>query len=152
MTLSITGRGLSRDDVVRVARRQEPVELAAEARDRMDRSRAVVEGAIGGGATVYGTTTAVGALRKVGVAAAEGAAYSSWMLAHHLVGQGPDAPPDVVRATILRLANHLAEGSPGVRPAVAASSGVSAKKRMTFVVSISLSASRKSRRTSTTSP
>ena len=119
MTVVLTGRHLTRGEVVRVAREREPVSLAPAAAERMAASRAIVEAAVAGGATIYGTTTAVGALKKVGVAGADGAAYSSWMLAHHLVGQGPDAPPDVVRATMLRLANHLAEGSPGVRPDVA---------------------------------
>jgi histidine ammonia-lyase len=119
MTVVLTGGDLTRDEVLRVAREQEGVELAAAARERMDRTHAVVLDAIAGGASVYGTTTAVGVLKRVGVPATDGAAYSSWMLAHHLVGQGADAPRDVVRATILRLANHLAEGSPGVRPVVA---------------------------------
>jgi histidine ammonia-lyase len=41
------------------------------------------------------------------------------MLGHHVVGHGEPVGDDVVRATLVRLANHLAEGSPGVRPAVA---------------------------------
>jgi histidine ammonia-lyase len=41
------------------------------------------------------------------------------MLGHHVVGHAPAVPADVVRATLLRLVNHLAEGSPGVRPALA---------------------------------
>ena len=119
MTVVLTGRDLTRVDVVRVARGHEAVELAASARERMDRTRAVVVATIAAGVAVYGTTTAVGALKRIGVPAADAAAYSTWMLGHHLVGQGPEAPADVVRATILRLANHLAEGSPGVRPALA---------------------------------
>jgi histidine ammonia-lyase len=119
MTVVLTGSGLSRAEVVRVARGGEPVELDADARARMNATHAVVLAAIDGGAPVYGTTTAVGVLKRVGVAAADAAGYSSWMLGHHLVGQGPDAPADVVRATMLRLANHFAEGSPGVRPELA---------------------------------
>jgi histidine ammonia-lyase len=92
------------------------VELDDGARARMRATRAVVDRAVARGATVYGTTTGVGALKRVGVRAAEAGPYSNHMLAHHVVGQGPEAPDDVVRATILRLANHLAEGSPGVRP------------------------------------
>jgi histidine ammonia-lyase len=85
----------------------------------MDRTHAIVLGSIAGGSPIYGTTTGVGVLKRVDVAATEAAGYSSWMLAHHLVGQGPVAPADVVRATILRLANHFAEASPGVRPKLA---------------------------------
>lgn len=119
MSVILTGGCLDRDSVVRVARHAERVELDPGARTRMDATRAIVRSSIHGGAAVYGTTTAVGALKRVEVAAADAAGYSSWMLRHHLVGQGPDAPPDVVRATLLRLANHFAEGSPGVRPELA---------------------------------
>jgi len=118
MTVVLTGRDLTLAELIRVARSGEPVELAASARERMDRTRAVVVAAIASDSAIYGTTTAVGALKRIGVPAADAARYSSWMLGHHLVGQGPEAPADVVRATVLRLANHLAEGSPGVRPAV----------------------------------
>jgi len=119
MTVVLTGRDLDRDALVRVARAGEPVALDTVARARMDRTHAIVQRSIDAGAPVYGTTTGVGVLKRVMVPAGEAAAYSSWMLAHHLVGQGPPVPADVVRATILRLANHFAEGSPGVRPELA---------------------------------
>ncbi len=119
MTVTLTGRDLDRDQLVRVARGRESVALGATARDRMLATHAVVRRSVEGGSAIYGTTTGVGILKRVEVAAADAAAYSSSMLGHHLVGQGPTAPEDVVRATIIRLANHLAEGSPGVRPEVA---------------------------------
>ena len=116
MTVVLTGHDLTRGEVIRVARDREAVRLADDARERMTATRVVADRALASGAQVYGTTTGVGVLKRVDVAAGEAAGYSSWMLAHHLVGQGPPAPDDVVRATILRLANHFAEGSPGVRP------------------------------------
>ena len=119
MTVVLTGRDLVLDEVLRVARGREPVALDPGARGRMERTHAIVLETMAGGSPIYGTTTGVGVLKRVDVGTAEAAGYSSWMLAHHLVGQGPAAPPDVVRATILRVANHFAEGSPGVRPELA---------------------------------
>jgi histidine ammonia-lyase len=119
MTIRIDGRSLSREAVVRVARGHEPVRLDERARARMADTRAIVERAIADGATVYGTTTAVGVLKRVGVAPDAGAAYSDHMLGHHVVGHAPAAPEDVARATLVRVVNHLAEGSPGVRPELA---------------------------------
>jgi len=119
VTVLLTGQDLDREQVVRVARGGEPVALDGVARARMVATHAIVRRSIEAGSPVYGTTTAVGVLKRVGVPAGEAATYSWWMLAHHLVGQGPLAPPDVVRATMLRLANHFAEGSPGVRPELA---------------------------------
>lgn len=119
MTVRITGRSLDRAGLVRIARDRETVELEPAAADRMAASHAVVRAALQRGETVYGTTTAVGVLKRIGVDRAGDDGYATWMIAQHLVGQGPLAPRDVVRATMARVANHLAEGSPGVRPALA---------------------------------
>jgi histidine ammonia-lyase len=119
VTIAITGRDLTRAELVRVARDREPVRLDERARARMGETRSVVDRAVAAGAAVYGTTTAVGVLKRVGVAPDAGAAYSDHMLGHHVVGHAPAAPEDVVRATLLRLVNHVAEGSPGVRPELA---------------------------------
>lgn len=119
MTVVLTGRDLDRDAVIRVARRGEAVALDDDARIRMDRSRDVVRSVLARGETIYGSNTGVGVLKRVGVATRDAAGYSDWMIRHHIVGQGPAAPADVVRATMLRLANHFAEGSAGVRPELA---------------------------------
>jgi histidine ammonia-lyase len=119
VTVRLTGRDLDRDQVVRVARGGERVELDAATRARMTRSREIVRAALERGDPVYGSNTAVGVLKRVGIAAAETDRYAASMNRHHVVGQGPAAPDDVVRATMLRLANHFAEGSPGVRPELA---------------------------------
>ena len=46
----------------------------------------------------------------------------------HLIAQGPAAPPDAVRATMLKLANSLAQGVTGARPEVAAGAGRGAER------------------------
>ncbi|MEJ7747676.1 MAG: aromatic amino acid lyase [Candidatus Limnocylindrales bacterium] len=119
MTLRLTGRTLDREGVIRVARQAEPVVLDDEARTRMRRSRSTVASALARGDRIYGLTTAVGVLKRVAIGADGAGPYSNQMLRFHTVGQGPDAPPELVRATLLRLANHFAEGSTGVRPLLA---------------------------------
>jgi histidine ammonia-lyase len=119
MTVEITGRDLTRGALVRVARGGEGVTLGTAAVERMSATRRAFEAALDRGAAIYGASTAVGVLKRVEVAGDEAAAYASRILRTHAVGQGPEAPPDLVRATILRLANAFAEGSPGVRPLLA---------------------------------
>ena len=119
MTIGITGRDLDRLQLVRVARDHERVELDPAARARMVRSREIVRTALDRGDPIYGSNTAVGVLKRVGVAAGDLDGYAASMNRHHIVGQGPDAAQDVVRATMLRLVNHFAEGSAGVRPEIA---------------------------------
>ena len=119
MTVRLTGRDLSLDQIVRVSRDGEQVELAPGAVERMRRARAVVDGAVERGESVYGVTTGVASRKRVPVSAEEMADFNRRLLRSHLVGQGPEAPPDAVRASLVRLANLFASGTTGVRPEVA---------------------------------
>jgi histidine ammonia-lyase len=119
MTIRLTGHDLARDQVVRVARGGERVELDVTARARMTRSREILRAALDRGDPIYGSNTAVGVLKRVPIAATDAAGYSAWMIGHHIVGQRPAASGDVVRATMLCLANQLAVGYSVVRPEVA---------------------------------
>jgi histidine ammonia-lyase len=105
--------------IVRVAREGERVELAPAAIEHMRRCRAVVEQTVAAGTAVYGVTTGVGVRSRVSVDAAEIDGFNRRLIADHLVGAGPAVAPDVVRATMLRLANSFAGGTPGVRPQLA---------------------------------
>lgn len=95
------------------------MELADTAVGRMRETRSVVEAAIARGDPVYGLTTGVGAKKNAAVAAAEMEEHNRLLILNHRVGQGAPLPSDVVRAALLRLANHFASGSPGVRPELA---------------------------------
>ncbi|MGH3024265.1 MAG: HAL/PAL/TAL family ammonia-lyase [Gaiellaceae bacterium] len=119
MSIALDGRSLTVEQVVAVARDGAAVGLDPTAVERMRETRAVVERALERGDVVYGMTTGVGARKKIGVPMEEAAAFNRALLANHLVGAGPDAPPDVVRATMLRLLNALASGTPGARPEIA---------------------------------
>ena len=119
MTVVLDGKSLTLDDVVRVARHGERVELAPSALERMARARAVVEEALTRGDEVYGLTTGVGERKRIKVSADEVEDFQRLMILNHRVGQGPPAPRDVVRAMLLRLANGFAGGTAGVRPELA---------------------------------
>ena len=116
MAVTLTGSTLTLDEVVRVARRGERVVLAPAALERMAAARRVSERVIESGGTAYGLTTGLG-IRKTSEIAARG--HDRLTLRQHLVGHGPPAPPDVVRATALRLANALAKGTTVARPVLA---------------------------------
>lgn len=119
MTVVLTGLDLRRDELVRVARLGEHVELHADARIRMQATRDVVEERLAAGDPVYGLSTAVGVLKRVEMDPAQASAYANRVLRQHQVGQGEPVPGELVRATMLRLANGFAAGHPGVRPALA---------------------------------
>jgi len=119
MTVLLTGSGLTVEEVVRVAREAEHVELDPTAIERMLETRKIVERVVERGDVVYGMTTGVGARKKVLVAPEEIPAFNRALIANHRVATGPDAPVEVVRATVVRLANALAKGTAGVRPEIA---------------------------------
>ncbi len=121
MTLELTGLDLTIADVVAVARHDEPVAFAPDAVARMRSAREVVERALASGAEVYGVSTGVGVLKRDRMPsdAAGLSNFNRRMIEMHRTGQGPNVPREVVRATMLRLANHFALGTPGVRPELA---------------------------------
>ena len=119
MPVTLTGRDLTRDELVRVALAGEPVILDPDAVARMAAAREVVEERLRAGDAIYGGSTAVGVLKRTDVGSGAAGAYSSRMIRQHMVAQGEDAAGALVRATALRLANGFAAGYPGVRPMLA---------------------------------
>src|SRR2546421_4134526 len=119
MTVVLTGNDLALEQLVRVARGGEAVEISPEAVARMEMTRAVVERVLERDLMVYGLTTGVGARKRVRVRADETEEFNRMLILNHRVGQGDFAADDVVRATLLRLANGFAKGTSGVRPELA---------------------------------
>jgi histidine ammonia-lyase len=119
VTVILDGHSLDLDGLIAVAREGARVELAADAVDRMGRSRLVLERFADAGQPIYGYSTGVGALKRVAVGRADAQAFNLQMVRNCRVGQGPPAAADVVRATLLRLANNFARGVVGVRPQLA---------------------------------
>jgi histidine ammonia-lyase len=119
VTVVLTGTDLTLEEVVRVAREGEEVALAPAVLERMGDARAVVEGVVERGDPVYGVTTGVASRKRVTVAADEVADFNRRLLRSHRVGQGPEVTPEVVRASLVRLANGFASGTTGVRPELA---------------------------------
>lgn len=116
MTVTLTGTDLQLDEVVRVARCLERVELAPRALERMAAARGVAEQVLESSGTAYGLTTGLGIRRDSAIDAPD---HDRLVLRQHLIGHGPLAPSDVVRAQALRLANALAQGTTVARPALA---------------------------------
>lgn len=85
----------------------------------MGRCRAVVERTLSTETPVYGLTTGVAALKRIGVRSADVHSFNHAMVREHRIAQGGTAPPDVARAAMLLLANQFASGVPGVRPVLA---------------------------------
>jgi histidine ammonia-lyase len=114
MTVHLTGDGLRLEDVLRVARDRAQVELAPDVAGRVRASRAVVEAVLEGDALIYGVTTGVGVRKRTRIDASDYAEFNRRLILEHRVGQGDAAPPEVVRAQLLLVANGFARGTSGV--------------------------------------
>jgi histidine ammonia-lyase len=119
MPVELTGKSLTLDELVEVSRRSARVEIARSSLEAMRARRRIVERASAEAAQVYGVTTGVGMRRDASVDADSARAFNRSAILGHLVGLGPDASAEVVRAALLRLANGLVAGYQGARPEIA---------------------------------
>jgi histidine ammonia-lyase len=108
LTLELIER-VALDTGVRVA-------VATRARERMLRSRAIVDEALESGRPIYGVTTGFGRLADVAVDQDRIGALQLNLIRSHACGVGPPFDPEVVRAVMVLRANVLAKGYSGVRP------------------------------------
>ncbi|HEU4830147.1 MAG TPA: histidine ammonia-lyase [Gemmatimonadales bacterium] len=116
-TLTLDGRSLTIDDVVRAAR--DPgvrIALDPAARRTLSTSRALVEDAIASGQTIYGINTGFGKLANVRIAHDRLDQLQVNLIRSHAAGVGAPLPPDVVRALMILRANVLIRPTSGVRP------------------------------------
>jgi len=116
VTVRIDGRSLRIDDVVRVAREHEAVEIAAESYSRMERSRAVIDDCLRRRVAVYGVNTGFGKFHDVAIGGDDLDLLQRNVILSCCVGVGEPFPVEVVRAMLLLKANALAAGESGVRP------------------------------------
>jgi histidine ammonia-lyase len=112
--------GLTRDDVVAVARGGAGVELSDEAVAAMAASRAQVEALAASGEPVYGISTGFGGLATRWIPPEDRARLQRSLVASHAAGLGDPVEPEVTRAMVLLRARTLATGVTGARPELAA--------------------------------
>jgi len=115
VTVTLTGYSLTVDELVRVARGGEPVELGGGVPERLAAGREVVLRALERNVPVYGLTTGVGVRKRTRVDRSAQPDFNRQLILDHRVGQGPPAPEPVVRAQTALIANGFARGTAGVR-------------------------------------
>jgi histidine ammonia-lyase len=117
--LELDGSSLTIAALAEVADGRRSVRLAAAARARMTRTRAIVEGLAARGEAVYGVTTGFGKLSDFAIAPDQLAQLQVNLVRSHAAGVGPRLPEREVRAMMLLRANVLAKGFSGARPELA---------------------------------
>ena len=113
--LHINGNDLSLEAVQDVARERRPVLLAAEAREGVNRARAVIDDIVATDKLAYAVTTGVGKLSDVRIAGDQIRELQVNLVRSHAVGVGEPLSVDETRAMMLLRANSLSKGFSGVR-------------------------------------
>ncbi|GAA2251261.1 aromatic amino acid ammonia-lyase [Streptomyces amakusaensis] len=121
--VELDGKSLTLRDVVRLARPApheptaravlHPAAAAAAQNSARLRERLTAERK-----PIYGVTTGFGDSVTQQISPERAARLQHHLIRYHLNGVGPNAPADVVRATLLIRANCLARGNSGIRPQV----------------------------------
>ncbi|HEY6089514.1 MAG TPA: histidine ammonia-lyase [Gemmatimonadaceae bacterium] len=114
--LLIDGDTLTIDEAYSVAVDRLRVGLAPKARERMLRTRAVVDEIVGRDAAVYGVTTGFGKLSEIAIPREKLAELQVNLIRSHSSGVGDTLPEREVRAMMLLRANVIAKGYSGARP------------------------------------
>jgi histidine ammonia-lyase len=113
--LHINGSDLTLEAVREVAAERRPVLLSPDAREAVDRARAVVDDIVASNKLAYAITTGVGKLSDVRIAGDQIRELQVNLVRSHAVGVGEPLALAETRAMMLLRANSLAKGFSGVR-------------------------------------
>src|SRR5210317_1611801 len=105
MPIQITGKGITIDDVVAVARQGKKVELHPEAIERIRKCRQFIEERIEAREIMYGVNTGIGEFSEVVLTDEQVKEFQRYLIYNHAAGIGEPCPLDHVRAAMLLRAN-----------------------------------------------
>jgi histidine ammonia-lyase len=118
MAVTITGKNLSIEDIVAVARHGERVELHSEVPERIARCRAFLDRQIEAREIMYGVNTGIGEFSEVALDNQQVKEFQRFLIYNHAAGIGEPCPEDHVRAAMLLRINVHANGHSGCRPEI----------------------------------
>jgi histidine ammonia-lyase len=118
MTLVIKGSGLTIEDVVKVARHNEKVELHPDAIKRIGTCRAMLEKKIIAREIMYGVNTGIGEFSEIVLTDEQVQQFQRYLIYNHAAGIGDPMPVEWVRGAMVGRINVHAHGNSGNRLAI----------------------------------
>src|SRR5699024_9395885 len=116
--IAIDGEHSTLRDFENIVHGQASVCLAPTAREKMNRSRAMVESLLQDQKTVYGVTTGFGKFSDTIIDPSQTSVLQKNLIRSHACGIGKPLEDETVRGMMLLRANALAKGYSGVRTSV----------------------------------
>ena len=118
MAITVTGKDLTIEDIVAVARNRERVDLHPDAVTRIAHCRAFLEKRIEAHEIMYGVNTGIGEFSEVVLNDEQVRDFQKYLIYNHAAGIGEPCPEDHVRAAMLLRINVHAHGHSGCRPEI----------------------------------
>lgn len=115
MTLTITGKTLTLEQIELFLRTNANVSLSAEAKRNVKRARKLIDKWVDSGETIYGVTTGFGEFANVTISKKDLEKLQENLIVSHAVGVGDPLPPFIVKIMMLLRVNALASGHSGIR-------------------------------------
>jgi histidine ammonia-lyase len=115
MAVVLDGKSLSIEDLVRVARLREPVQLSDAAKQLINHCRGFIEEKVKARAVMYGITTGIGELSETILTPEQTEQFQRYIVYSHSAGCGVPLPEEVVRAGMCSRINVLSIGNSGIR-------------------------------------
>ena len=115
MSVVINGRDLTVEEVIRVCRGYEKVEIAPEAKEAVIKARNYIEKKLEDGAVIYGLTTGFGKFANVVISREEAEELQRNLIISHTCAMGEPYDIKYVRAAMLLRCNALSRGNSGIR-------------------------------------
>ncbi|MGB9756519.1 MAG: histidine ammonia-lyase [Candidatus Bathyarchaeales archaeon] len=111
----IDGETLTIEDIVKVARENAKVIIPEKVKEKVKKSREVLEKLVKEGQIIYGVNTGFGALSNKTITPEENKKLQTNLIRSHATGVGKHLSTEIVRALMLLRANTLAKGYSGIR-------------------------------------
>jgi len=118
MPIVLDGRSLTIEQLTRIARNREPVELDVQALERIKACRAMLEQKLRDHEIMYGTNTGIGEFSEVVLNDEQVKQFQRFLIYNHAAGIGDPISEDAVRASIAGRINVHAHGNSGCRPEI----------------------------------
>ena len=118
MSIKLTGKNLTIDDLVKVARHNEKVEIPSDTIDRIQTCRNMLEKKIQAHEIMYGVNTGIGEFSEVVLDDEQVKQFQKYLIYNHSAGIGKPCPLDHVRGAMFARINVHANGHSGCRPII----------------------------------
>ncbi|MGD2246053.1 MAG: aromatic amino acid ammonia-lyase [Candidatus Aminicenantes bacterium] len=118
MAIILDGSNLTIENMVRIAREDEKVELHPQALEKIKKCRAMLEEKIRVREIMYGVNTGIGEFSEVVLSDDQIKDFQRYLIYNHAAGIGDPAPIEYVRGAMASRVNVHAHGNSGCRPEI----------------------------------